>query len=64
MKRNTLLNVLGYVLFLLSVISFVLAIYMETGKQFWMMTFISVGYLICSAIAFDARTISNGPEGF
>ena len=64
MKRNTLLNVLGYVLFLLSVISFVLAVQMETGKQFWIMTFISVGYIMCSGFVFDSRTPENGPEGF
>ena len=62
MKRNTLLNVLGYVLFLLSVVSFVLAVQMDTGRQFWIMAFISVGYLTCSLIAFSARSVKGDLE--
>lgn len=64
MKRNTFLNVLGYFLLILAFLSFVLAVGMETGKQFWIMTFISIGYLTCSAFVFNNRTTSNGPEGF
>jgi uncharacterized membrane protein len=64
MKRNTFIILLGYLLLVLAVISFVLALHMETGFQFWIMTFVSIGYMMCSGFVFDSRTTENGPEGF
>ena len=60
MKRNTLLNVLGWLLSLLSLTALILAVHMETGKQFWIMTFISIGYLVCGGFAFSGITTEEG----
>ena len=55
MKKNTIIILFGYLLIILAVISFVLAIGMEEGYQFWTMTSISIGYLVCSGFVFDSR---------
>ena len=64
MKKNTIISIIGYTLILLAFMTFILALHMETGKQFWIMAFISVGYILCSGFVFDSRTPKNGPEGF
>lgn len=64
MKKNTIISVIGYTLILLAFMTFILALNMETGFQFWIMTFVSVGYIMCSGFVFDGRTPENGPEGF
>jgi hypothetical protein len=63
MKRNILLDVIGYILILGSFISFIVALHMETGKQFWIVTFISIGYLILSGFIFNSKT-QDTEEGF
>lgn len=60
MKRNTFIILLGYLLLALAVISFVFAVGMETGKQFWIMTSISIGYLLCSASVFNNAPTKEG----
>ena len=55
MKKNTIIILFGYLLIILAVISFVLAIGMEEGYQFWTMTSISIGYLVCSGFVFDSK---------
>lgn len=60
MKRNTFIILFGYLLLVLAVISFVLAVGMETGKQFWTMTSISIGYLVCSAFVFNNAPTKEG----
>lgn len=64
MKKNTIISIIGYTLILLAFMTFILALNMETGFQFWIMTFVSVGYIMCSAFVFDSKTPENGPEGF
>ena len=67
MKKNTVISIIGYTLILLAFMTFILALNMETGFQFWIMTFISVGYIMCSGFVFDSRdsrTPENRPEGF
>jgi hypothetical protein len=63
MKRNTLLDVIGYILILVSVISFIIALHMETGKQFWIVTFVSIGYLFLSGFIFNHKG-ENTKEDF
>ena len=60
MKKNTIISIIGYTLILLAFLTFVLAIHMETGKQFWIMAFISVGYLTCSIFVFNSREVKEG----
>jgi hypothetical protein len=64
MKKNTIISIIGYTLILLAFMTFILALHMETGFQFWIMTFVSIGYMMCSGFVFDSRTTENGPEGF
>jgi hypothetical protein len=64
MKKNTIISIIGYTLILLAFMTFILALHMETGLQFWIMAFISVGYIMCSGFVFDSKTPKNGPEGF
>ena len=64
MKKNTVISIIGYTLILLAFMTFILALHMETGFQFWIMTFVSIGYMMCSGFVFDSRTTENGPEGF
>ena len=64
MKKNTIISIIGYTLILLAFMTFILALNMDTGFQFWIMTFVSIGYMMCSGFVFDSRTTENGPEGF
>ena len=64
MKKNTIISIIGYTLILLAFMTFILALNIETGFQFWIMTFVSIGYMMCSGFVFDSRTTENGPEGF
>jgi hypothetical protein len=64
MKRNILLDVIGYILVLGSFISFIVALHMETGKQFWIVTFISIGYLVLSGLIFNHKEDEETEEGF
>jgi hypothetical protein len=64
MKKNTIISIIGYTLILLAFMTFILALHMETGFQFWIMTFVSIGYMMCSGFVFDSRITENGPEGF
>lgn len=62
MKKNTIIDVVGYIMVLLSFVTFILALHMETGFQFWIVTLISIGYLLCSGFVFNSK--ENQPEGF
>lgn len=63
MKKNTVVDVVGYIMVLLSFVTFVLALHMKTGFQFWIVTLISIGYLVCSGFVFNCK-INDQPEGF
>jgi hypothetical protein len=63
MKKNTLINIVGYVMVLLSFMTFILALHMETGFQFWIIALISIGYLVCSGFVFNCKT-EDQLEGF
>ena len=64
MKRKTYLNLLGYALLVLAFISFVVAVSMDTGKQFWMVTGIAVSYLALGGFVFNVNANETKQEGF
>jgi len=62
MKRKTYLNLLGYALLVLAFISFVAAVSMDTGEDFWIMIGIAVSYLCLGGFVFNCNQTKE--EGF